>query len=181
MRAGALTRSIGVWSARSPPSVKVHSVPTMNESERLPDRWRSRDCLVLCGAPRRTDAGRDPDRAAIAAVAAIVRHEVDRVLDAFEDDRSIRTQHGVRRARGDLGTPRSLEPLGAHCRTVGMRPDGDRAADAVVEELNEVTPQTQNEDHAGALRKTGRLLRSVPSAISADVTAALIRQQTRLT
>lgn len=65
-------------------------------------------------------------------------------------------------------------------RATGLWPDETAAADALLELLNQAADTTTDEDDAGNLRKAGRLLRGVPSAVIADVTAALIRQQTGL-
>lgn len=63
-------------------------------------------------------------------------------------------------------------------RSVGIWPDQELAADALIGLLNQAADLVDDEDDAGALKKAGRLLRGVPSAVLADVTAALIRQQT---
>jgi hypothetical protein len=65
-------------------------------------------------------------------------------------------------------------------RAVGLWPRQDAAADALIDLLAQAADQTEDEDDAGALRRAGRLLRGVPSAVLADVTAALIRHQTGL-
>jgi len=65
-------------------------------------------------------------------------------------------------------------------RAVGLWPRQDTAADALVDLLTQAADQINDEEDAGALRRAGRLLRGVPSAVLADVTAALIRQQTGL-
>lgn len=63
-------------------------------------------------------------------------------------------------------------------RSVGIWPDQELAADALIDLLTQAADHVDDEDDAGALKKAGRLLRGVPSAVLADVTAALIRQQT---
>lgn len=65
-------------------------------------------------------------------------------------------------------------------RSTGLWPKEDAATDALIDLLNQAADTTTDEDDAGNLRKAGRLLRSVPGAVMADVTAALIRQQTGL-
>lgn len=47
-----------------------------------------------------------------------------------------------------------------------------------MELLTKAGDQVQDEEDASALKRAGRLLRGVPASVLADVTAALIRQQT---
>lgn len=63
-------------------------------------------------------------------------------------------------------------------RVSGLWPEQEQVADALIELLTQAADHVDDEDDAGALRKAGRLLRGVPAAVLADVTAALIRQQT---
>lgn len=63
-------------------------------------------------------------------------------------------------------------------RVTGLWPDEDQTADALVDLLTKAGDQVQDEEDASALKRAGRLLRGVPASVLADVTAALIRQQT---
>lgn len=62
-------------------------------------------------------------------------------------------------------------------RATGLWPREDSELEALVDLLVQAADSTDDEDDAGNLRKAGRLLRTVPGAVIADVTAALIRQQ----
>ena len=136
--------------------------------ENLRDRWESRDRPALLELARQLDETRstlhtgDPD--IMAAVVALM----PTYLDAK-----------VQRSGGGepyVATIRGLTDRGR--REVGLWPSETAAADALLELLQQAADQVDDEDDAGALRKAGRLLRSVPAAVLADVTAALIRQQT---
>ncbi|MDP9824065.1 hypothetical protein [Nocardioides massiliensis] len=146
---------------------------------RLPDRWHSRDFPVLLEAARLLDAGEMP--VSSDDIAANVGFDEDDIIAALQ------ALHGT------YTTGEALDSLGGVLgffitgltergrRATGLWPDEEQAADALVELLTKAGDKVQDEEDASALKRAGRLLRGVPASVLADVTAALIRQQTGLT
>lgn len=146
-------------------------------TELRPDRWHSRDFPVLLEVARLLDDGarhvqvRDLEatgfdfKQLIAALGALVPgYLTGKQLDTLAGPVDFVVTGLTERGR----------------RTTGLWPQEDAASDALVELLNQAADGTTDEDDAGNLRKAGRLLKSVPGNVIADVTAALIRQQAGL-
>ncbi|MGH3481478.1 MAG: hypothetical protein ACRDQD_32265 [Nocardioidaceae bacterium] len=148
----------------------------------LPDRWHDRDFPALLATARilESDTPEDADTQleAFQKAAGLSERELVRALIGLEQAGYIETQ-GVAPLAGDPTIwVTGLTERGR--RKTGLWPDEESTADALVDLLAQAADQVEDEDDAGALRKAGRLLRGVPSAVLADVTAALIRQQTGL-
>lgn len=147
----------------------------MSQTERLDDRWHTREYPVLVATARLLDDGQRPLQ-----VRDIQQHtdvEFDQIIEALRglvpgylDDKPLDTMGGTI----DF-IVKDLTERGR--RKTGLWPEEDAAADALIELLEQAADGTADEDDAGALRKAGRLLKSVPGNVLADVTAALIRQQ----
>ncbi|QSR33389.1 hypothetical protein CFI00_0145 [Nocardioides sp. S5] len=147
--------------------------------EKLDDTWHPRDLPILITAARRLEAHGRP------AVSDEIARELS--FDAMTVARALDSMNGAyltgkaSRAAGH-GTIvficRGLTERGR--RAVGLWPDEDAAADSLVQLLEQASEQVDDEDDQSALRRAGKLLRGVPSAVIADVTAALIRQQSGL-
>lgn len=142
--------------------------------EQIADRWKTRDEPVLIEIARQLEAGKDGNPHVIAERLGMPKNDV---IDSFRklDGKYIH-------ARFNWGDNQILsaftnELTERGLRSTGLWPREDAAADALVELLNQAADTTEDEDDAGNLRKAGRLLKSVPGAVIADVTAALIRQQ----
>lgn len=151
----------------------------MND-ELLPDRWHSRDFPVLLETARQLDSGQNVVQGQEVAVASgLSSEDVQSAWHALHPTyiNVLDMGQSAAQTRPDLAVA-NLTERGR--RAVGLWPREDEAADAFIELLSQAADQLDDEDDAGALRKAGRLLKSVPSAVLADVTAALIRQQTGL-
>lgn len=134
----------------------------------LEDQWDSRDRPILVELARKLAETQQTlhtdDRDAMPAIVALT----PTYLDA--------TFHRAAGGQVHHATIRGLTERAR--REVGLWPRADAAADALLELLQQAADVVDDDDDAGALRRAGKLLRSVPSAVLADVTAALIRQQT---
>lgn len=149
------------------------------DQEMLADQWESRDRPVLLAIAKRLAATREPFTAGEIArdIGIDAEDAVDACLALLPTYISGNPQRdGSGRVYVFLigGITERAR------REIGLWPSEELAAEALVELLNQAADQVEDQDDAGALRKAGRLLRSVPSAVVADVTAALIRQQTGL-
>jgi hypothetical protein len=144
--------------------------------DRLPDRWHSRDFRVLLEVARLIDAHEEFDVEALEPALQLSESDVQDALIALESGRYVQL-HGNRTASGDMYVF-GVTLLERGRRSVGLWPNEEHAADALIDLLTQAADQVEDEDDAGALQRAGRLLRGVPSAVIADVTAALIRQQT---
>lgn len=149
--------------------------------EPLADRWHDRDLPVLIEIARLIEDGKhvlqDTVRDTLPELGELDVQSAFRALKpTYVEDipRSTDT-----RAIAWHGWP-SLRLTERGRRAVGLWPREDAAADALVDLLNQAADTTTDEDDAGALRKAGRLLKSVPGNVLSDVTAALIRQQAGL-
>lgn len=152
-------------------------------TDRLPDRWESRDRPVLMEIARRLEAegGASIDSRQVAAAMSLDEAECARVVVALSEGGYITLAGAPITAWGTGPLITLVADLTSRGRReVGLWPDQEAAADALVELLNQAADAVPDEHEAGALRNAGRLLRGVPSAVIADVTAALIRQQTGL-
>jgi hypothetical protein len=145
-------------------------------NQSLPDRWASRDFPVLIEAARRLDDGQRITEAE--EIAADLDVEVDQVYAALDalvplylSGESVDTLAG----RGAY-LVNGITERGR--RAVGLWPREEAAADALIELLEQAADHVDDEDDAGALRRAGRLLKTVPAAVLAEVTGALILQQT---
>ena len=140
------------------------------EREMLESRWESFDRPVLVQLARqleetqRTLTTGDPEilRSVIALTPTYLNATVQRTGDS----------------RPYVAIIRGLTERGR--REVGLWPDDEPAAEALIDLLAKAADTVDDADDASTLRKAGRLLKSVPSAVLADVAAALIRQQTGL-
>lgn len=141
----------------------------------LPDRWHTRDFPVLLEVARAADAEQEVNLDDIAATLDMRVGQIIAVLDALEDARYLRYD-GTEMLSGEVHV-NFVRISERGRRVVGLWPNEEQAADALVELLGQAAEHVDDEDDAGALRRAGRLLRGVPSAVIADVTAALIRQQ----
>lgn len=149
----------------------------MPEIERLTDHWAPRDLPVLIEIARHIEAGRPADN-----------QEVAKSLDRDEQDVAVAFQalhpqyidvHINHAGGGGMWAVASALTSDGR-RATGLWPREDEAASALIDLLEQAADGTTDEDDAGALRKAGRLLKSVPGNVLADVTAALIRQQVGL-
>jgi hypothetical protein len=146
--------------------------------ETLDDRWETRDRPVLVEVSRRLDAGEpavmeDELAESMSLSLSAVQQAGIALVPAYLDGNISKYIGGNVHVMFTGITERGR-------REVGLWPNQEQAADALVDLLSRAADLTNDEDDAGALRKAGRLLRGVPSAVLADVTAALIRQQTGL-
>lgn len=143
---------------------------------RLPDRWHSRDFPVLLEAARHLDAGEMP--VSSDDIAANVGFNEDDVVAALQ---ALNGTYSTGEALNSLGGAMGFFVTGLTergRRATGLWPDEDLTADVLVDLLTKAGDQVQDEEDASALKCAGRLLRGVPASVLADVTAALIRQQT---
>ena len=150
----------------------------MPETDRLTDRWHTREYPVLLAAARLLDDGHRPLRvrdieAQTDIEAGLIIEALRGLVPAYLEGKPLDTLGGTI----DF-IVKDLTERGR--RATGLWPREDEAAGALIELLEQAADGTQDEDDAGALRKAGRLLKSVPGNVIADVTAALIRQQTGL-
>ena len=148
-------------------------------TEPLADRWHALDFPVLLSIARRLECG-DGSAHPHPIAEELAGCNVDDVIASFKvlNGRYIEAvfQYGDNRilsARATSLTERGL-------RATGLWPREDEAAEALVDLLNQAADSTSDEDDACALRKAGRLLKSVPGSVLSDITAALIRQQAGL-
>ncbi|GAA2146471.1 hypothetical protein GCM10009844_22570 [Nocardioides koreensis] len=148
-------------------------------TEMLPDRWRSRDLLVLLEAARQADAGEDPDTAAMAGAAGIDRDAVDKVLVALENAGYVQTRRGAARAGGP-GTLWEIEILERGRRATGLWPNGDTAVEQLLDALRQAEELADDPDDKSALRKAGGQLASVSRSVLAEVIAAVVTRQAGL-
>ncbi|MCW2496591.1 hypothetical protein [Jatrophihabitans sp.] len=143
------------------------------------DRWHSRDFPVLLEVARLLDGS--PQQVDAFVVAQNLALQADDVFAAFDALIPTYLTGKVSRAFGGgvvrAGASR-LTDVGR--RATGLWPREDAAADALIDLLQQAADSTTDEDDAGNLRKAGRLLKSVPGNVIADVTAALVRQQAGL-
>jgi hypothetical protein len=140
------------------------------------DRWQRRDFPVLVEATRQVDAREAVDVHAMAVAADTDEDGVDEALAALEDAGYLDTIRGPTRTSGDAQL-HGVRLRERGLRATGLWPNDDDQADALVQVLEQAADQVSDGDDQSALRKAGRLLRGVPAAVLADVTAALIRQQ----
>ena len=102
--------------------------------------------------------------------------QVELALKALEPT-YLRIERGPSRG-GDGGTMYVTGITDDGRRATGLWPNEEQAADALVELLTQAADHVPDEAGTAVIRRAGRLLRGVPAAVLADVTAALIRQQT---
>jgi hypothetical protein len=143
---------------------------------RLPDRWHSRDFPVLLEAARLLDAGEMP--VSSDDIAANLGFEEDEAVAALQALHGIYTTGDALSSLGGVMGYLITGLTERGRRVSGLWPDEDQTADALVKLLTKAGDQVQDEEDASALKRAGRLLRGVPASVLADVTAALIRQQT---
>jgi hypothetical protein len=138
--------------------------------EMLDDQWEARDRPVLVDVARkltemqRTLSTGDPD-----TMAAIVA-----LTPTYLNARVQRTGDG----KPYVATIQGLTDRGR--REVGLWPNEEATADALIDLLETAADQAEDSDDAGALRKAARQLKTVPAGVIAAVGAAWIRQQTGL-
>lgn len=130
---------------------------------------------MLLEVARLLDAHEEFDVEALEPALQLSEDDVQDALMALESGQYVQL-HGNRMASGEMYVV-GVTLLERGRRSVGLWPDEEQAADALIELLTQAADQVEDEDDAGALKRAGRLLRGVPSAVIADVTAALIRQQ----
>lgn len=150
--------------------------------ELLSDRWRDRDFPTLLAAARILESDdpvdADSQLEAFQEEAGLNERELARALIGLEQAGYIQT-HSITSMAGDPTVwVTGLTERGR--RKTGLWPDEEATADALVDLLARAAEQVDNDEDAGALRKAGRLLRGVPPAVLADITAALIRQEAGL-
>jgi hypothetical protein len=141
------------------------------------DRWHIRDFPVLLEVARLIDNGRAASSEGVAETLGLDGQDVGIAFLALTPT-YIRAKIDYDGGGGMFGIATELTERGR--RSTGLWPQEDDAAAALVELLNQAADSTDDDDDAGALRKAGRLLKSVPGSVLSDVTAALIRQQTGL-
>lgn len=142
----------------------------------LPDRWHSRDFPVLVEAARLLDAGEMP--VSSDDIAANLGFDEDDVVAALQALHGAYTTGDPLNSLGGVMGFMITGLTERGRRVTGLWPDEDRTADLLVELLTKAGDQVRDEEDASALKRAGRLLRGVPASVLADVTAALIRQQT---
>jgi len=129
---------------------------------------------------RRLDAGEGAvdadDEELLAELAFLDSDAVANALIALADAEYIGCGVNIMLSGDKYVTAHTLLERGR--RAVGLWPNEEQAANALVDLLTQAAEHVDDEDDAGALKKAGRLLRGVPASVLADVTAALIRQQT---
>ena len=148
-------------------------------TEKLEDRWHERDFPVLIAAARRLE------RDGIAFLSNNLSVELEMTNDDVGLALAALVPSHLEGKRMELAIAGPGEYIVTGItergrRATGLWPDQEQAAAALIELLTQAADQVDDADDAGALRKAGRLLRSVPGAVLADVTAALIRQQAGL-
>lgn len=146
-------------------------------ADRLNDRWHSRDFPILLALARASEDGGRLRFDEVAEDLSIRYRDVVASIDLLRTNGYVDCRQ-VHQDGGSAAVHIRLSERGL--RAVGLWPDEDQAAAALIELLTKAADQVDDEDEAGNLRKAGRLLKSVPSSVLADVTAALIRQQTGL-
>lgn len=150
----------------------------MNTPGLLPDRWHTRDFPVLVEIARQLDRGEGYSDSNGIALPDLDSNDILAAFEALEP--GYITANLTRSAGAGVvrATATGLTERGR--RATGLWPREDAAADALVDLLSQAADNTSDEDDAGNLRRAGRLLKSVPGNVIADVTAALIRQQAGL-
>jgi hypothetical protein len=156
------------------------TVGGVRQDHNLPDRWGTRDLPVLVAVARRLDAGERvvdaDDEELLVELAPLDRDAIANALMALANAGYIDCGVNMMLSGDKFVAAHTLRERGR--RAVGLWPNEEQAADALVGLLTQAAEHVDNEDDAGALKKAGRLLRGVPASVLADVTAALIRQQT---
>ncbi len=144
---------------------------------KLNERWHSRDLPVLVEAARQLDSGQTHvDGGRVARALDLDSAQVNAALDALIPTYLQGRTH--RAGNGEIYMVLINRLTDRGRRAVGLWPDEDNDADALIQLLEQAASQTDDEEDQSALRRAGRALRGVPAAVLADVTAALIRQQT---
>lgn len=142
----------------------------------LADRWQTRDFPVLVLAAKELDDGSPLDFERIAAEADLAESVVIRSVSALvQAGYLLRVPFpGPRKL---VLIPDSYELTERGRRAVGIWPSGE-GADALVEALRQAEEATTDPDEKTLIRRAAGALGSVSRDVLADVTAALIRQQT---
>jgi DNA-binding MarR family transcriptional regulator len=145
-------------------------------TDRLADTWHTRDFPILLELGRAGEANDEAKLHEIGDRLEVSLSTVINTVDALKHAGYIARGHLSHDDGGMVMNSIALSERGR--RAIGLWPDPDVDADALIQLLEQAADHVTDEDDAGAFRKAGRLLRDVPSAVVADVTAALIRQQT---
>jgi len=147
--------------------------------DRLPDSWTARDRPVLLAAAKLDG---DNPLGLLASDLIAVELEMDatdvtKSLIALDDAGYVTaTAHEVDLAGLVSVNVVRLRERGR--REVGMWPDGDTAAAALIDALRQAEELTDDPDDKSALRKAAGQLASVSRSVIADLTTAYIRSQT---
>lgn len=143
----------------------------------LADRWNSRDYPVLLEVARRLDTDASLfDVRVLSDSTSLSKEELVAAAVALHPT-YLQGTVGSAAGQGPFSyLVRGLTDRGR--RATGLWPDDDSTADALVQLLERAADQVEDEEDQSALKRAGSLLRGVPAAVIADVTAALIRQQT---
>ncbi len=146
-------------------------------TEKLEDRWASRDFPVLIEIGRRLDDDQYALQSAnIAASLEIPEKEVVKAIDALSpayiDGEVRRYLGGNARAVSHGLTERGR-------RAVGLWPSGE-AADALIDALRQAEEATDDPEERTLLRRAAGAVGSVSRDIMVDVVAAVVARQSGL-
>ena len=143
-------------------------------TDKLEDRWASRDFHVLLEVARRIDAGdRYVHARDVAEALDMPRVEVILAIDALHPGYVDGSPDERMSGRVDW-TVVALTERGR--RAVGVWPSGD-SVDALVDALRQAEEVTEDPEEKGALRKAAGAVMGVGRDVMTDVVAAVIRQQ----
>ncbi len=160
-------------------SVTSSSVASMS-TERLPDRWHTRDFPVLLATARILESeGRtaDSQEEEFQQAANCDEQDLVRALQALKQAGYIEAEQTAMLAGNDTVWATGLTERGR--RAVGLWP-GDDAADALIDALRQAEESTTDPDERSAIRRAWSSLGGVSRDVMVDVVAAVVARQSGL-
>lgn len=148
-------------------------------TEKLQDRWHSRDFPILVETARLLDSGKHRVQAFEAADGEAISIEgAELAFNALSPAylEVMETEARMSQTRGDL-IATGLTERGR--RAVGLWPSGE-GTDALVDALRQAEEATDDPEEKTLIRRAAGAVGSVSREVMADVIAAFVRQQTGL-
>lgn len=143
--------------------------------ELLNDRWYSRDFPILLAAAKAADSGEELLVDPLCEQLNVRYRDVLAAMDALRDSGYFVNIHFSHDMGGTFSHIRLTEKAR---RAVGLWPNGDTAAEALLDALRQAEDLAEDPDDRSALRKAAGQLGSVSRSVIADLTTAYIRSQT---
>ena len=144
----------------------------------LPDRWHTRDLLVLIETARALDSHTQIDVPKIAADLQFSDDDVDAAWHALREGEYLRVLKDRPRRGGD-GISSFIVLTERGRRAVGLWPS-ERGGDELADLLRQAADNVSDPDEQTILRRAAGAVGSVSRGVMTDVVAALVKSQAGL-